>query len=473
MPAYSQQSSAPAIDVDTLTLRPRFSSLIRLTNFSALSRSSKTAAHVVTSVRPSTTAWKSGPLSRDQCANGLICRDGRIAPPCRASPRLTGPYSMAICRNRRSPSSAFSCLNGPLHAIANTMKSSSKLSALPNRWSVLVIPCSHPAKAPAFARSAPAGPRRSLGGGGGYKCRFLRRRAAPAESDVGLRAGEVVAQPLENRRHDRVVAMVVAADAGADRDDRVDPLLDRPDQPDDLLGARHRHFDLDDGREDFLVEDVLANRAGGHVAHQRGDRVLLLERHAGRCQRATHVLNVAEAHAHARPSELDREADIARPHAAGHVVGLDLFSAAPLDARGLVRHARIRKSAADDARPGQLVGLEGGGRADVRLRFEADAHGGEHPPHGAHQRGIEMLLAEAVEAGVALHAFVAVDRRALQHWVYIDRTHRAHIRAVAAGDALLRVDLHGAGPIIRKMDLNSLLTDALRGLLDRKSTRLN
>ena len=55
---------------------------MRLTNFSALSRSSNTAAQVVTSVRPSTTAWKSGALSRDQCASGFICRDGRIAPPC-------------------------------------------------------------------------------------------------------------------------------------------------------------------------------------------------------------------------------------------------------------------------------------------------------------------------------------------------------------------------------------------------------
>ena len=65
MPAYWQQSSAPSIDVEMLTLRPRSSSLMRLTNFSALSRLSKTAAHVVTSVRPSTTAWKSGVLSRD------------------------------------------------------------------------------------------------------------------------------------------------------------------------------------------------------------------------------------------------------------------------------------------------------------------------------------------------------------------------------------------------------------------------
>ena len=49
-------------------------------------------------------------------------------------------------RKRRRPSSAFSCLKGPLHAIAKTMKSSSKLSALPNRCSVLVMPL-HPAKA--------------------------------------------------------------------------------------------------------------------------------------------------------------------------------------------------------------------------------------------------------------------------------------------------------------------------------------
>src|SRR5687768_4226567 len=425
MPAYAQQSSAPAIDVDTLTLRPRFSSLIRFTNCSALSRSSKTAAHVVTSVRPSTTAWKSGLLSRDQCANGFICREGRIAPPCRASPRFTGPYSMAICRNRRSPSNAFSCLNGPLHAIANTMKSSSKLAALPNRWSVLVIPSSGPAEA------------------GHYECGLLRRCAAAAESDVRLRAGEVIAQPLEDRRHDRVVAMGIAADTGANRDDRVDPLLDLPDEADDLLRPRHRHLDFDDRGQHFLVEDVLANRARGDVAHQRRNRVLLLERDAGCRQRAAHFLDVAEARAHARTSKLNREADIARPHASGHVVGLHFLGATSFDTGRLMRDAWIREGAADDARPGQLVGLECGGRTDVRLRFEADAHRGKHLPHRAHQRRIEVLLAEAVEAGVALHAFVAVDGGALQHGVDIDRPHRADVGTVAAGDAFLRIDLHG------------------------------
>ena len=109
-----------------------------------------------------------------------------------------------------------------------------------------------------------------------------RWRAAAAEADVGLGALEVVAEPLENRRDHRVVALRVAADAGANRHHRVDALLDVPHQPDDLLGARDRHLDLDDGREHLLVEDVLADGARGHVAHERGDRVLLLEGDAGR-----------------------------------------------------------------------------------------------------------------------------------------------------------------------------------------------
>ena len=53
-----------------------------------------------------------------------------------------------------------------------------------------------------------------------------------------------------------------------------------------------------------------------------------------------------------------------------------------------------------------------------------------------------MLLAQAVEAGVALHAFVAVDGGALDRGIDIDRAHRADVGAVAAGDAFIWIDLH-------------------------------
>jgi hypothetical protein len=49
-------------------------------------------------------------------------------------------------------------------------------------------------------------------------------------------------------------------------------------------------------------------------------------------------------------------------------VGFDFFRAAPLDARGFVRHARIREGAVDAARPGQLVRFEGVNFADFLRR---------------------------------------------------------------------------------------------------------
>ena len=161
------------------------------------------------------------------------------------------------------------------------------------------------------------------------------------------------------------------------------------------------------------------------VAHQRGDWVLLLERHASCGQRDAHLLNIAEADAHAGTPKLDREADIARTNPPGDVVGFHFFRAASLDTGGLVRHARIRERAADDARPGQLIRLEGRGRTDVRLRLEANPHRGKHLPHRPHERRIQMFLAQAVEAGVALDTLVAVDGGALRRRVDVDGAHRA------------------------------------------------
>src|SRR5271170_1195024 len=108
------------MEVDMLTLMPKFSSLTRLTNCSAALGLSNTAAQVVGTVRPLTTAWKSGFILRFQCANGPRFFDGLNAPPCRVSPRFTGLYSMAISRKRWSLGSAFGSLL-LLLGIAKTM----------------------------------------------------------------------------------------------------------------------------------------------------------------------------------------------------------------------------------------------------------------------------------------------------------------------------------------------------------------
>ena len=120
------------------------------------------------------------------------------------------------------------------------------------------------------------------------------------------------------------------------------------------------------------------------VAHQGGDGIVLLERHAGLGQGAAHFLEVAEAGADAGPAQFDGEADLADADAVGDVVGLHLLGAAARDAGGFMGHARVGEGAAHHARPFQLVGLEGGGGADIGLRLEADAEIGQGAADEAH-----------------------------------------------------------------------------------------
>ena len=168
----------------------------------------------------------------------------------------------------------------------------------------------------------------------------------------------------------------------------------------------------------------------------------LFERHADLGQSAAHLLEVAETGADAGTAQFDGEADLANADAVGDVVGLDLFGAAARNAGGFMGHARIGESAAHHPRPFQLVGLKGGGGADIRLRLKADAEIGQGPADKAHGRGRQHFLAQPVVAGIAFHALVAVDRGALELGIDIDCAHRADIGAVAAGDALLGIDLH-------------------------------
>ena len=102
-----------------LMLRPRSASRTALVHCSAASRLSNTAAAVAVVSSPSMTFWKSGLLSRFQCASGYIDRDGRYAPPCRESPRFTGLNCSAISRNRCSLGTEFSSFF-PRLAIAKT-----------------------------------------------------------------------------------------------------------------------------------------------------------------------------------------------------------------------------------------------------------------------------------------------------------------------------------------------------------------
>src|SRR6185437_599785 len=131
-------------------------------------------------------------------------------------------------------------------------------------------------------------------------------------------------------------------------------------------------------------------------------------------------------------------------YTAADVVSFYFLGAAALDAGGLVRNARVGEGAAHHARPLQLVGLESGGGANVRLGIEADAHRLKYLSDGSNEGGIQMLLAEAVIAGVAFDALVAIDGGAVNRPVDVDSAHRADVGAIAAGHAFVRIDLHAS-----------------------------
>src|SRR6478752_1340648 len=100
MPACLQAFLAFSIEEEMLTDRPRSSSLMRLTKASAFSRLSNTAAMVPALVIPASTFLKFGLLRLPQWPKMLLLLVGRREPPCRASPRLQGLYSAAICMKR-------------------------------------------------------------------------------------------------------------------------------------------------------------------------------------------------------------------------------------------------------------------------------------------------------------------------------------------------------------------------------------
>ena len=217
---------------------------------------------------------------------------------------------------------------------------------------------------------------------------------------------------------------------------------DALDRIDEVIDARQRRLELDDGREDLFREDVGPQHALLLDRHQLRDRVPLLEGGARRRERHRHALDVAEVHADRGPAELHDEPGLARLHAMGHVVGLHLFGAAAVDPGALVRGGHVRERTPDDARPDELVGLEGGGRTDVGLRIEAEPEPVEGGTNRADKRGVQVFLAHPAEALVALDARLGVDAGAMDGGINRDRPHRADRHAIAARDALVRVDTH-------------------------------
>src|SRR5262249_35439882 len=107
-----------------------------------------------------------------------------------------------------------------------------------------------------------------------------------------------------------------------------------------------------------------------------------------------------------------------------------------------MRHARIRERSPYHSRPNQLLRLKRGRRTYVRLRIETQAEELERPPHRPYHGRIQVFLAKPVEAGIALHAFVAVHRSPFDRGIDINRPHRTDIGTVPAGHTFLWVYFH-------------------------------
>src|SRR5690606_11442228 len=112
--------------------------------------------------------------------------------------------------------------------------------------------------------------------------------------------------------------------------------------------------------------------------------------------------------------------------------------------------------------------LERGRGTDVGLGLEPRTEDFHEAPDGTNRPWRQLLLAQPVVARIALDAFVGIDGGAILHRVDVDGAHRADVRAVAAGDALVGIDSHsilrwfGAGsatsdPVLRRFSRAKVL----------------
>ena len=118
--------------------------------------------------------------------------------------------------------------------------------------------------------------------------------------------------------------------------------------------AGDRHRELDDDRENALAQDLRLHGAGSGIGKQREERVELLKDSADLGDGLGHGLGILQARADAGPPHLHRKAHEAGLEAAGAVIGLAFFSAAPAGIRHRRDGDRVAHEAAKIARVGQL-----------------------------------------------------------------------------------------------------------------------
>jgi hypothetical protein len=91
-----------------------------------------------------------------------------------------------------------------------------------------------------------------------------------------------------------------------------------------------------------------------------------------------------------------------------------------------------------------MIGLERSSRTDIGLGIEAHAAELEYLADGSHESRIQMLGAQPVITGIALHAFAAIDSGAIDGRVNVNGSNRADVNTITAGNTFIWIDLHRA-----------------------------
>ena len=142
-----------------------------------------------------------------------------------------------------------------------------------------------------------------------------------------------------------VFSLLIAAGGDAHRHYGLQPLRHLGNLVQHLGHLPDRAFQFDDGRQDLLIKDIVADQSALRIAHQRRNRIALLELDTQGSQRLCHLLDLLEAHPDPGAAEFHGEPRLANLDAPGDVVGLHFLSTAPVHSGALVRHLRVAEGA--------------------------------------------------------------------------------------------------------------------------------
>src|SRR5439155_22809538 len=161
-----------------------------------------------------------------------------------------------------------------------------------------------------------------------------------------------------------------------------------------------------------------------------------------------HLLNLPKANANSGPAKFYREAGIPQAYPMGNIIRLHLFCATAMNSRAFMGDHRIAECPPNNAWPGELLFNNGGGGTNIGFWIKTPAEPTPYLANGPHQDWIEVLIAHATKAGVALHTFILVDGRALLDGININSAHWTYGHTVSTGDAFPFINLHKTPPSV-------------------------